>query len=257
MALAASAEFRAFVRATAQAHARLPVMLRVWLLAPAVLLFTIVSGLLFTLPPGPLCDEGMVLFMEGGCDWGDSNIFFFSKLCLLMTLNVVFVILWFRAHVRPVAFVPHLVLLLVVATVFDTDFRCGNYYGHPNGTTGQMIVEAVAFIVMGLAFTLYRDGRWAALLVIVLVWNALHVAVFYAGLAFTPHWTWLHTWWIAAALCSMAEALRRLRRRVNWNGLEAFAAGERRRYCAKISTRSGPSCFAALACAAGRSKARI
>jgi len=73
---------------------------------------------------------------------------------------------------------------------------------------------------MGLAFTLYRDGQWATLLVIVLIWNALHVAVFYAGLALTPHWTWLHTWRIAAALCSMAEALRRFRRSVNWNGLE-------------------------------------
>ena len=91
MALAASAEFSAFVRATAQAHARLPLMLQVWVLAPAVFLFTIVSGLLFALPPGPLSDEGMVLFMEGGCDWGKSNVFFFSKLCLLIALNLVFV----------------------------------------------------------------------------------------------------------------------------------------------------------------------
>ena len=40
--------------------------------------------------------------------------------------------------------------------------------------------RGVAFIVMGLAFTLYRDGRWATLLVIGFVWNALHVAVFTA-----------------------------------------------------------------------------
>ena len=137
MTPAAFAELKAFVRAAAEAHARLPVTLRVWALAPTVLFVTVVSGLVFALPPGPLCDEGMVLFMEGGCDWGASNIFFFSKLCLLISLDLVFVIVWFRAQVRPVAFVPHLAVLLIVAAVFNTDLGCGDYYGHPNGTTGQ------------------------------------------------------------------------------------------------------------------------
>lgn len=160
-----------------------------------------------------MCDEGMVLFMEGGCDWGNSNIFFFSKLSLLVAVNAAFVITWYLARVSPVAFVPHLVLLVTVAAVFDTDLGCSDYYSHPNGSTGQMMVEAAAFIVLGLAFTLHRNRRSLTLAVGVLVWNGVHLLVFYAGLTFTHHWTWLHTWWIAAALCSMAEGLRRLRRR--------------------------------------------
>jgi hypothetical protein len=40
-----------------------------WL--PCLVLLTVVAAILMgtflTLPPGPLCDEGMVLFMEGGC----------------------------------------------------------------------------------------------------------------------------------------------------------------------------------------------
>lgn len=34
-------------------------------------------------------------------------------LCLLTAVNVVFVITWFRTELRPVAFVPHLALILM------------------------------------------------------------------------------------------------------------------------------------------------
>ena len=37
--------------------------LRAGVVAPAILTLVIAGGTLFTLPPGPLCDEGMVLFM--------------------------------------------------------------------------------------------------------------------------------------------------------------------------------------------------
>ena len=40
------------------------------LLVPLTLVLDLLLGSCFTLPPGPLCDEGMVLFLEGGCDWG-------------------------------------------------------------------------------------------------------------------------------------------------------------------------------------------
>ena len=186
MTPAASAELTAFVRGAAEAHARPagdPAGLGVaaygavrhggvWPRVRASSWATLRRG------HAPLHGNG--------CDWGAGNIFFFSKLCLLISLNVVFVIVWFRAQVRPVAFVPHLAVLLIVAAVFNTDLGCGDYYGHPNGTTGQMIVEAVAFIVMGLAFTLYRDGRWATLLGIGFVWNACTSRAF--TLQLLPRW---------------------------------------------------------------------
>jgi membrane-bound metal-dependent hydrolase YbcI (DUF457 family) len=40
----------------------LPWPIRVGVVVPATVGLIISSGLLFTLPPGPLCDEGMVLY---------------------------------------------------------------------------------------------------------------------------------------------------------------------------------------------------
>ena len=49
------------VRGALAAHRALPWPLRAWAVAPAILALVIAGGTLFTLPPGPLCHEGMVL----------------------------------------------------------------------------------------------------------------------------------------------------------------------------------------------------
>lgn len=82
-------------------HQRLPRLLRLQWLALLAFGLAVLGGVLFTLPPGPLCDEGMVLFMEGGCDFGESNIFFYSKLGGLLALNIAFVIGWRRGALAP------------------------------------------------------------------------------------------------------------------------------------------------------------
>jgi hypothetical protein len=190
-----------------RAHRNLPRSLRVWAVVPLTLAWVIFEGLVFTLPPGPLCDEGMVLFMEGGCDYGESNVFFHCKLGLLLALNAILIVAW-RSNVRNVlGFVPHLLVLLYI-TVTNLSGYCDTYYSHPNGSLGQMTLEAIAFALAGMSVLHLPTPRKAAhLLVIVVAWNALHVLVFYLGLQFTNHWTWEHTWFIFAVLLVVAALL--------------------------------------------------
>ena len=187
------------------AHRKLPRPLRVWALAPAVIIFVGITGLLLTLPPGPLCDEGMVLFMEGGCDYGESNIFFFSKLGLLVGINAAFAIAWRRGVKEVAGFTPHLVVLVGLTSTFLSDPTCETYYSHPNGSIGQMTAEAIGFALLGLAL-LRRliDRSWGRLAAVLFGWNATHVAIFYLGLLFTNHWTWLHTGWVAGVMAALA-----------------------------------------------------
>jgi hypothetical protein len=189
-------------------HGLLPRLLRVGLVVPFTLALVIFSGLTFTLPAGPLCDEGMVLFMEGSCDYGGSNIFFHSKLGLLIALNLVFVLAW-RSNVREVdGFGLHVLVLLGLTLLNLSESDCENYYGRPNGNTGQMLLEGSAFAGVGMAFLLPPVRRsWPRLVAFVAAWNALHVAVFYAGLSFTDHWTWTHTFFICAVLGGCAGAV--------------------------------------------------
>ncbi|MCP3102451.1 hypothetical protein LZ198_26615 [Myxococcus sp. K15C18031901] len=183
-------------------------MLRVYLLVPLAGVLLDVVGLHFPLPPGPLCDEGMVLFMEGGCDWGWSNVFFFSKGVLLLVLNVCFLVAA-RGRVKPWPdFLPHLLLLTAVVAWNPHVERCDSYYGHPNGSLAQMVVEGLAFALLGMALLgRARECSWRRLAVLALAWNAFHVFMFYAWLAVTDHWTWLHTGLVAASLLAPAVAL--------------------------------------------------
>jgi len=170
----------------------------------------VMGGLHLTLPPGPLCDEGMILFMEGGCDWGESNIFFFCKVALLVTINAAFAIAWLT-NVRSVrGFVPHFVVLTIFTLLNLSGGRCDTYYSHPNGSFGQMSFEAMAFAFAGIALvTTARSRSLVTMLLMLFAWNAFQVGVFYLGLTFTNHWTWTHSFFIALVLTLSGAALRR------------------------------------------------
>ena len=190
-----------FLQTVRDEHRKLPRSLRVWLIIPGIAIFVIFTGLVFTLPPGPLCDEGMVLFMEGGCDWGESNVFFFSKLGLLLGINFAFVVAWLSGVRSIQGFLPHLVVLGVLAVLPLSDPKCDTYYGHPNGSIAQMNAEAAGFSVAGIALLRRFKTHPRRLLVpLILAWNGFHIGIFYLGLTFTHHWTWLHTAWVAVTL---------------------------------------------------------
>jgi hypothetical protein len=174
----------------------LPRALRLHWLMPMTVVAIIVMGFVFTLPPGPLSDEGMILFMEGGCDWGDSNIFFFSKLGLLLAINFAFIVAW-RHAVRSIA---------DFATWSDS--RCDTYYSHPNGSVGQMVVEMTAFGVLGLMVLRRWSGGPIRLMYGALVaWNGLHVALFYLWLTLFNHWTWAHTVGLTVSMLAVGVAI--------------------------------------------------
>jgi hypothetical protein len=188
----------------------LPIILRVWFVVPATILLVFLGDLLFELPPGPLCDEGMVLFMEGGCDWGNSNIFFFSKAGLLVGMNLVFIAAWFLRVQDWREFIPHFAILAFLTVFFYSDADCRHYYSHPNGSIGQMTAEAIAFGALGVAILSRARVRTAGRLAgTVVLWNGAHVGAFYLALLVTNHWTWLHTFLIVAMLGGVAFAITR------------------------------------------------
>ena len=177
-----------------RAHQDLPRLVRLQWIIPLTLALVVLGGNFFTLPPGPLCDEGMVLFMEGGCDWGPSNMFFFSKLGLLVSLNVAFVVAWFGGVRGFMGLVPHFLLALSLALVTWSGGRCDSYYGHPNGSIGQMILEIAAFALLGVVLLLrWQKGAAWKLALMLTGWNLLHVTSFYVWLVLFRHWTWGHT----------------------------------------------------------------
>lgn len=185
----------------------LPRPLRFYYFIPAVVVFIVFTGLVFGLPPGPLCDEGMVLFMEGGCDMGESNIFFFSKLGALLAVSVAFVVASRRQTVRAAAFLPHLLLLIWLGWYHRSGGRCDTYYSHPNGSIGQMSLEIAAFAVLGIALLPVARGRSLPTVFTALaVWNAVHVGAFYLWLQVTNHWTWDHTWLVCATMLVVGAA---------------------------------------------------
>lgn len=178
-------------------------------LVPFTVILVIALGLTFNLPPGPLCDEGMVLFMEGGCDWGDTNIFFFSKLGLLLTMNLSFLVVSRLPPLSPRTFVPHLLLLGLLGLLFWSDPRCHDYYSHPNGSIGQMAVEGAAFAILGLALVSWvREKRMTTVLASLVAWNLAHVGLFYLWLPLASHWTWLHSALLSGSMVVLGLALR-------------------------------------------------
>lgn len=190
-----------------RAQRELPWVLCFPILVPLTFILVTALGLFFPLPPGPLCDEGMVLFMEGGCDWGGSNIFFYSKVGLLVAANVAFGVCLARPPRALLGFLPHLALLVAMGLLFSQS-GCDTYYDHPNGSIGQMCLELAAFSAWGLALLGFLQGRpaWMRVLAVPL-WNASHVGLFYAGLAWTSHWTWAHTGFVVGSQAVLACAL--------------------------------------------------
>lgn len=183
----------------------LPWFLRVYVFVPATLVLVVLLGSVAPLPPGPLCDDGMILFMEGGCDWGLSNIFFHSKLGLLLAVNLAFAACLWRRPVSFRGFVPHLVILLIQTWVMRSGEYCDTYYSHPNGSLGQMTLEVAAFAVLGLSILV----SWAPLtgilgVVAAFLWNGAYWVAFYALLPVASHWTWAHTLGVCSVLLGVA-----------------------------------------------------
>lgn len=202
-------------------HRELPRLLRVYSLVPLSALVVAILGLVFNLPPGPLCDEGMVLFMEGGCDWGLSNLFFFSKLGLLISLTAAFLVAWVRGvrgHYS--AFVAHFLVAGVLVWKNRDGGICDTYYANPNGSLGQMVLEVASLAVVGIAVLgLARCRRWWRGVLAVLACHLVAIVQFYLWLRAFDHWQWQHTWAIVATNLVVAVALSRL--------VVAIARGER------------------------------
>lgn len=175
-----------------------------WLL-PLTFLWTVVTGLLLTLPVGPLSDDGMVLFMEGGCDWGNSNIFFFAKLGVLVAINAAMVVAM-QHQTIPLRHLPVFFLTAGLLVVFNiSDPVCATYYSHPQGSLGQMIFEMAAFAILGLSWLRpIRDWSIAKKLWALVAWNAGFIALFYSYLAWFPHWSWAHTFVLSFSMIFIA-----------------------------------------------------
>ena len=175
-----------------------------------ILVFVAGGGFL-TLPPGPLCDEGMVLFMEGGCDYGESNIFFFAKVSLLGTANLALFVAWKRSPDSWSGFLPHLALLGLMAWVYRSGGHCDTYYSHPNGSIGQMTLEMACFAILGVALgRALAAARWRWRAAAAVAWNALHVGAFYLFLKVAAHWTWQHTGQLGGFMVAIALLLWRI-----------------------------------------------
>ena len=189
-------------------HKALPRWLRVQWLAPITVLTAILGGILFSLPAGPLCDEGMILFMEGGCDFGPSNVFFHAKVSVLLVFTWALLFAARRRVSDVVAFVPHFVVAAYLAWAHRSGGRCDTYYAQPNGSFGQMVLEVAAFTLLGLFALRLMAGRpWPRLIGGAALWHGTYVVSFYAWLLAYDHWTWSHSIAVAGTLALFAVVM--------------------------------------------------
>lgn len=176
----------------------LPPALSVWRLVPVGIIGIIIYGIALALPVGPLLDEGMVLFMEGGCDWGESNVFFFSKLGLLLTVNAALLCAMRDKLTKFSLFIPHFVAGAVLIAIWWNDTSCDQYYGHPQGNLAQMVFEimTVAILMISVIPLLNAQSPFKKLLVLIGI-NLWYIAAFEFALMYFPHWTWSHSFLVA------------------------------------------------------------
>lgn len=192
------------------AHRALPAPLKLHVVAGCCFTVAVLLGLFLPLEPGPLCDEGMILFMEGGCDWGETNLFFMPKLALLNTTIFVGVAVGGIPKLDRRGLIPHLVALVFLATLpgVSDGGNCDTYYGHPNGNFAQMLIEQAALgaLVLASAPLLWNRRMPVQFLTVIAVMLAA-VGIFYAWLTVTPHWTWLHTVLVSVSWLGCAALL--------------------------------------------------
>lgn len=189
----------------ALSQSRLPLPVRAWCLLPATFGAVFLAGKYWTLPPGPLCDEGMLLFLEGGCDWGRTNVFFWSRVGLLSAVTVALVAVLAARRAAPLAFVPHVAAVLLFAVADFDHGSCDTYYDHPNGCMAQSTVEILGWSVLGLVLaSRFRGASRARQAAVVVAWWAAYLATFHGALAWASHWTWRHSLLVTGVLVGLA-----------------------------------------------------
>jgi hypothetical protein len=218
--------FRVWLQRTWEAQQALPRPLRFHLLVPLTILLVGALGLLFSIPPTPQL-EGLAFFMEGGCDWGFRNEFFYAKVGLLVVAHVAFGLCRVWPPRVLLGFLPHLALLLAMGWLQRSGSSCEAYLGYSNGSVGQMCLELAGFSALGVALLPHLQGRpaWMSVLAVGL-WNAVHVGLFFLGLAWTPHWTWTHTAFVAGGQAVLAGGVWLLGRRRRTSSQDFSVGGQ-------------------------------
>jgi hypothetical protein len=199
--------FRRWLQRMGEAQEALPLLLRFHMLVPGTIVLVGALGLLFSIPPTRQL-EGLAFFMEGGCDWGLRNQFFYAKVGLLVVAHVAFALCLVWPPRVLLGFLPHLVLLLAMGWLQRSGSWCEEYLGYSNGSVGQMCLELAGFSALGVALLPHLQGRpaWMSVLAVGL-WNAVHVGLFFLGLEWTPHWTWAHTGLVAGGQAVLASGV--------------------------------------------------
>ena len=168
----------------------IPESLNVWRLVPLTFLGICIYGIGLALPVGPLSDDGMIFFMEGGCDWGNSSVFFFSKLGLLVAINAAMMFALRERFQQTSMFIPHFVAAGALMAVYWNDYSCGL----TQGNIAQMIAEISALAaLMIVALPALISASAAKKLLVLCGINAWHVGAFQFALLYFPHWSWSHT----------------------------------------------------------------
>jgi hypothetical protein len=64
-------------------HPTLPLWYRPWLILPLCIVALYILGMCLTLPPNMIDPRKYPAFMDGGTDWGGSNVFFYTRVVML------------------------------------------------------------------------------------------------------------------------------------------------------------------------------